>query len=101
MRTITSTLRSIVLGLSLVTAAAAAPAGVARAEAPAAAKPDLKKIEAHLREHQEYPATRAQLLASCNELVDFTAAEKRWYADRIPEGTYKSADEVLKVLRRR
>jgi len=99
MRTITSTLRTVVLGLSLATVVA--PTAVARAEGAAAVQPDLKKIEAHLREHQEYPATRAQLLASCNELLDFSAAEKRWYAARIPEGTYKSADEVLKVLRRK
>jgi hypothetical protein len=77
---------------------------VARAEKPVAtratqAKVDWKHVEQHLREHQEYPATRAQLVASCNNLVDFEDGEKKWFAAALPDGTYKSADDVLKVLK--
>ena len=54
----------------------------------------------HLRDHQKYPATREELLASCNDLVDFSNGEKRWFADHLPEGTYKSAGQVLKALRK-
>ena len=67
---------------------------------PAVKRPDLKKVGQHLRDHQQYPASRAELLASCKGLSDFSAGEKRWFADHLPEGTYQSADEVLKALGR-
>jgi hypothetical protein len=95
MRTI---IKTAALSLSLVLGTGA----VARADKPVSAKAsravDMKKVEQHLREHQQYPATRAQLIASCNNLVDFEPAEKKWFAAAIPEGTYRSADEVLKAL---
>jgi hypothetical protein len=96
MRTILSTL---VLSLSL----AAAAASGAYAEKAAAAKTgnvkvDWKKLEMHLRDHQKYPATKPELIATCNNLLEFEEAEKKWFANALPERTYKSADEVLKVL---
>jgi hypothetical protein len=66
-----------------------------------AEKPDLEKLGQHLREHQKYPATRAELLASCKGLVDFSPAEKRWFAEHLHAGTYGSADEVLKAIARK
>jgi hypothetical protein len=79
------------------TASAAAPAAET-----AAVKPDMKKLSQHLKEHpQKYPATRADLLAACDSLTDFSAGEKRWYADHLPEGTYKSPAEVLKAINRK
>jgi hypothetical protein len=102
------TMRNLIktLGLTLsLTMLAPALATRAHAEAgtptTAAVKPDFKKVEQHLRDHQQYPATRAELLASCNNLVDFSAGEKRWFADHLAEGTYKSADEVMKSIRRK
>jgi hypothetical protein len=101
MHTIVKSTRIIALALGL----AVAPAAVVSAHAEtggaetAAVKPDMKKVTQHLKEHQKYPATRAELLAACNDLVDFTPAEKRWYAEHLPEGTYKSAAEVLKALK--
>jgi hypothetical protein len=83
------------LAPALTPAAGAAPAAAADG---AAKKPDLDKVGQHLRQHQNYPATRAQLLASCKGLVDFSAGEKRWFAEHLPQGTYQSADEVLKAL---
>jgi hypothetical protein len=78
---------------------------IARAEtgstSVAAEKPDLDKLGQHLREHQKYPATRAELLASCKGLVDFSSAEKRWFAEHLHAGTYGSADEVLKAIARK
>jgi hypothetical protein len=65
----------------------------------AASSPDLKKVESHLKEHQTYPATRAQLLATCENLKDFSAGEKAWFAAHLPEGAYKSASDVLTALR--
>lgn len=85
-------------GFAPAFAAVAAETGAAES---AAVKPDMKKVSQHLKDHQKYPATRADLLASCNELVDFSASEKRWFAERLPEGTYKSAAEVLKAINRK
>jgi hypothetical protein len=62
---------------------------------------DRKKTAEHLVKHQTYPATRAELLASCNNLVDFSDGEKQWFAAHLPEGTYPSADAVLAVLFRK
>ena len=61
-------------------------------------KPDQQKTIDHLTKHQSYPATRAELLASCKNLMDFSDAEKKWFAAHLPEGSYASADEVRKAL---
>lgn len=96
MRTLISTL---VLSLSLFAATAVVP----QVERPAAAKAgkgkvDWTRFEQHLREHQQYPATKAELVAACKNLSDFQPAEKKWFAATLPDGTYGSADEVLKAL---
>jgi hypothetical protein len=59
---------------------------------------DRNKAAEHLNKHQTYPATRAELLASCKNLMEFSASEKKWFAAHLPEGTYASADEVLKAV---
>jgi hypothetical protein len=102
MQTIVKHSRTVAL---LAAFAGIAPAFIssARAATPAAetaaVKPDMKKLAQHLNEHpHKYPATRAELLAACDGLTDFSAGEKRWYADHLPEGTYKSAADVLKAI---
>ncbi len=52
----------------------------------------------HLKSHQKYPATKAQLVAECNNLSDFDAEDKKWFMDTLPEGTYNSAEDVTKAL---
>lgn len=52
----------------------------------------------HLKNHQKYPADRAALMAECDNLSDFSAEDKKWFADHLPEGMYNSADEVTKAL---
>jgi len=101
MLTINNRIRTLalVLGIAGITPVLVPAARAVAAED--AVKPDMKKVTQHLKEHQTYPATRAQLLEACNGLVDFTAAEKRWYADHLPEGTYKSATDVLNALKRK
>jgi hypothetical protein len=94
-------INTVALSLSLVLATGAA----ARADKPVPAragkvKIDLKKVEQHLRQHQQYPATRAELIASCNNLIDFEDGEKKWFAASLPDGTYQSADEVMKALQK-
>ncbi len=52
----------------------------------------------HLKTHQSYPATKAELMQACNDLADFSAEDKQWFTQNLPEGSYNSADEVIKVL---
>lgn len=93
-------IKTLALSLSLMLGTAAA----ARAEKPIAAKVskakvDWKQIEQHLRDHQKYPATKAELVVTCNNLMDFADADKKWFAASLPEGSYKSADDVVKALK--
>jgi hypothetical protein len=88
------------LSLSLVPCAVTSTVCAAESATPALVKPDMKQVEAHLKQHQTYPATRAELLASCQGLMEFKDGEKAWFAAHLPEGTYKSAAEVLKTLRK-
>ncbi len=60
---------------------------------------DTKGVIKHLREHQEYPATREEMVAECDGLSDFSNEDKEWFTDNLPDGTYKSADEVIKTLK--
>ena len=100
MRTIINTLAAVAVSLSL-TLASATVAHAADKPTPAAtkAKVDWKMVEQHLREHQQYPASKADLVAACNNLVDFKKSEKQWFAATLPDRTYQSADEVLAALR--
>ncbi|OGG00886.1 hypothetical protein A3D78_01775 [Candidatus Gottesmanbacteria bacterium RIFCSPHIGHO2_02_FULL_39_14] len=52
----------------------------------------------HLRTHQSYPATRADLIKECNDLADFSDTDKAWFVTHLSEGSYNSADEVIKAL---
>jgi len=52
----------------------------------------------HLKTHQSYPATKAELVATCNSLSDFSEEDKREFESKLPEGTYNSAEEVTKAL---
>lgn len=53
----------------------------------------------HLREHHtKWPATKAELVAECNNLSDFSAADKAEFSSGLPEGTYNSAGDVIKAL---
>jgi len=59
---------------------------------------DRENAVKHLREHQNYPATRDELVAECNNLSDFSEKDKRWFSENLPEGIYNSADEVIRAL---
>ncbi len=90
-------IKSLTVALALTLTTPALVGGTAQAK-PAAVKVDWAKTTDHLKNHQTYPATRAALLASCKDLMDFSDAEKKWFADHLAEGTYKSAEEVLTAL---
>ncbi len=52
----------------------------------------------HLKTHQKYPATKAELVAECDNLSDFSDEDKKEFASKLPDRTYNSAEEVMKVL---
>jgi len=52
----------------------------------------------HLKNHQKYPATKAELVAECDGLSDFSDEDKKEFAAKLPDRTYNSAEEVMKVL---
>lgn len=52
----------------------------------------------HLKSHQKYPATKAELVAECDNLSDFSDEDKKEFASKLPGGTYNSADDVIKAL---
>ncbi|MBI2337760.1 hypothetical protein HYU95_01115 [Candidatus Daviesbacteria bacterium] len=59
---------------------------------------DTKGAIDHLRQHQTYPATKDELVKECNELSDFSKEDKEWFEKNLPEGNYKSADDVIAAL---
>ncbi len=59
---------------------------------------DISNAIAHLNDHQTYPATKQELVKTCNELSDFSEEDKKWFEANLQEGTYKSADEVIAAL---
>ncbi|MBI2019915.1 hypothetical protein HYS94_00635 [Candidatus Daviesbacteria bacterium] len=45
-----------------------------------------------------YPASKAQLVAACNNMSDFSEEDKKEFEAKLPEATYNSADEVVQAL---
>ncbi|HEX2676118.1 MAG TPA: hypothetical protein VHM19_05745, partial [Polyangiales bacterium] len=64
----------------------------------AAVQPSMDKLKAHAADHITYPATREQVLAACAQTPEFSAGEKRWISEHLPNGTYNSSDDVMKAL---
>lgn len=52
----------------------------------------------HLKNHQSYPATKEDLVKECTNLSDFSEEDKKWFVDKLPGGTYNSAEEVIQAL---
>lgn len=104
-----TTLGTFAILSSLVTGCGSSPppeaASAPSASAPAsdtsasAMKPDMAAAKKHLADHVKYPATRAEVLAACADTPEFTDAEKKWFSDNLPEGSYESADQVTSALK--
>ena len=59
---------------------------------------DVKNAMGHLKTHQTYPATKAELVEACNQMSDFSGEDKQWFMENLPDKTYKSAEEVASAL---
>ena len=51
-----------------------------------------------LKSHVPHPATKAQVVAACNNNVHAKKDDTDWMAKALPEGTYGNANEVLSAL---
>ena len=58
----------------------------------------LQAVLMHAKAHVKYPATKKDLLEACNNFSDVPMAEKEWFQNNLPAGTYNSANEVLQAL---
>lgn len=52
----------------------------------------------HLEKHQTYPASKEELVKTCNSLSDFSKGDKEWFEMNLPSGNYNSASEVMDAL---
>jgi hypothetical protein len=52
----------------------------------------------HLKNHVTYPATRAQVVETCNKMSDMDGSDASWFEKNLPEGTYRGPSEVLSAL---
>ncbi len=52
----------------------------------------------HIRSDQKYPANKAQLVAECDNLSDFSEEDKKEFTQKLPDRTYNGADEVISAL---
>ncbi len=59
---------------------------------------DTKKIMTHIKEHVTYPATKNTLVEACNHMTDIPIKDRKWFMDKLPDGEYKSPEEVLDEL---
>jgi hypothetical protein len=52
----------------------------------------------HLKKHVMYPATRAQVVAACNNMSHIDTANRDWFTKNLPAGTYRNPAEILSAL---
>jgi hypothetical protein len=61
-------------------------------------KDDRKELMVHLQNHIMYPATKRTIVESCAQMAHVPASTRKWVEQSLPDGTYKSADEVVMKL---
>jgi hypothetical protein len=52
----------------------------------------------HLSTHISYPATAEELKKACNGMEDVPENERREFIEKLPDGTYNSAEDVMKAV---
>lgn len=57
-----------------------------------------REIKKHLTEHVSYPASREDIVQSCNRMEHASDDEKKYVSENLPDGTYESAEDALDVL---
>jgi len=61
-------------------------------------KAEMRELMNHLQNHIMYPASKRTIVESCNKMEHVPASTRMWAEQKLPEGTYMSADEVVMKL---
>ncbi len=59
---------------------------------------EMKELMNHLQNHVMYPASKRTIVESCNKMEHVPVETRKWAEQKLPEGTYMSADEVVMKL---
>jgi hypothetical protein len=59
---------------------------------------NLSEELGHLKNHVQYPASRNEVVAACNNMSDVPSEDKEWFSKTLPEGRYTKADDVMTAL---
>lgn len=57
-----------------------------------------KEMKSHINNHVNYPTTKKALMEACNNMNHITDEDKKWFADTLPDGEYKTPEDVMKAL---
>ncbi len=58
----------------------------------------LKTELEHIKHHIKYPANKAQVIATCNNMMDVPSADKEFVTKSLPEGSFKGPDDLVRAL---
>lgn len=58
---------------------------------------DMKEIMEHMEDHVTYPATKQDIWNACAMMSHVPDEHKKMFMDKVPDGTYASAEEVMKA----
>src|SRR6186997_3222108 len=84
--------------LSSFLSGCAALAPVSEAPEAAAPRPSLKvMVRHHVRYHQNFPATRPEILAAIEGTAELTPEESAELAHALPGRRFENADDVMKA----
>lgn len=59
---------------------------------------EMKELMSHLQNHVMYPASKRTIIETCNKMEHVPVSTRVWVEQKLPEGTYMSADEVVMKL---
>lgn len=52
----------------------------------------------HLKHHVEYPASRDEVVAACNDMSDIPSDDRDWFMKSLPAGDYNGPEDVLTAI---
>lgn len=58
-----------------------------------------KGLLEHINDHVDYPATKSDIVKSCNSMEDVSNSDKKWVEKILPEKLYMGPTDVLDVLK--
>ena len=58
----------------------------------------LRAAMEHVKNDVMYPTDRNGVVTACNGMSDLPQSDRDWFAKTLPEGKYRSADDVLKAV---